>query len=120
MVAKPAAKPKKSKRGGARPGSGRPRTKHLKQTISNKIIAQLETMAESDLLPAITELVRGVQVLAYTKKGEGIVYRQPPNAQLLIYVTDRILGKMPNRTEVSGGTDDNGDEKPIPLRIIPG
>lgn len=100
--AKPAPKPEKSKRGGARPGSGRPRTKHLQQTISNKLIAKLESLAEQDLPAAISELVRGIFVETHTKTGKQIIYQQPPNAQMLIYVTDRILGKMTEKRELSG------------------
>ncbi len=113
-----AEKPKKSKRGGPRPGSGRPRTRAVQSLLSNVLIAELEKLGD-DLLPAVRELVRGVQVQQFDKKGNEIIYRQPPNAQMIIYVTDRLLGKMPNRTEITGGTDDNGDEKPIPIRLLP-
>ncbi len=35
------------------------------------------------------------------------------------WLADRLDGKVPNRTEITGGTDDNGDEKPIPIRLLP-
>jgi hypothetical protein len=118
MPPKTKPKPSKSKHGGPRPGSGRPRTKALKQTISNILIAKLEKMAESELIPAIEELVRGISVQQHDKKGNTRIYLQPPNPQMVIYLADRILGKTPNRTIIDGGTDDAGDIKPIPLRII--
>lgn len=31
---------------------------------------------------------------------------------------DQTDGKLPNRTEVTGGTDDDGNEKPIPIKLL--
>lgn len=53
------------------------------------------------------------------KKGNSRVYIQPPNPQIVMYVADRVLGKMPNRTEVTGGKDDDGNERPIPILLLP-
>ena len=83
------------------------------------LLADLEKIAREDLIPAIRELVAGVQIQQYDKKGGSRVYSQPPNATMAIYLADRILGKVPNRTEITGGTDDDGNEKPIPLRLLP-
>ena len=116
--AKTSGEPKKSKRGGARPGSGRPRTNALKNTISNVLISELESLSREELMPAIRELVAGVQVQQYDKKGNARIYQQPPSAQMAIYVMDRMLGKLPNRTEITGGTDDNGNERPIPIKLL--
>jgi hypothetical protein len=110
--------PAKPKRGGPRPGSGRKRTKVAKQLLSNVLLADLEKIAREDLVPAIRELVAGVQIMQYNKDGGARIYSQPPNATMAIYLADRILGKMPSRTEVTGGTDDNGDEKPIPIKLL--
>jgi hypothetical protein len=95
VAAQSAPKPTKSKRGGARPGSGRPRTKPLKKLISNQIIEDLEQLAREDLIPAIRELVAGVQIRQFDNKGNARIYQQPPNATMCIYVADRFLGRMP-------------------------
>ena len=95
MSAKPAPQSTKSKRGGARPGAGRPRTKIAKRLIQNFLLEDLETIAREDLLPAVRELVRGVEVLQYDKKGNAKIYSQPPNATMAIYVMDRFLGRIP-------------------------
>jgi hypothetical protein len=87
--------------------------------ISQTLAADLEKLALEDLIPAITDLVRGVHVMQVDKHGETRVYTQPPNAQMTMYVMDRILGKMPNRTEVSGGTDADGNTQPIPIELLP-
>jgi len=116
--AKPVPKPKKSNRGGARPGSGRPRTKIAKALLSNILIQELETLGD-DLLPSIRELVRGIRVQQFDKHGHEIIFKQPPNATMIMYVADRLLGKMPSRTEITGGTDDDGNERPIPIRLLP-
>ena len=99
-AAKTAPQPKKSNRGGPRAGSGRPRTRHLDQTISNKLISKLESLGEDVLPQAIFDLVHGCTVVNITAKGEERIYQQPPNAQMVMYVTDRLLGKMPTPIEL--------------------
>lgn len=83
------------------------------------LIAKLEALAADDLPIAIAELVRGVPVIIKTKSGEERVYQQQPNAQMVMYVTDRLLGKMASRTEVTGVPDDDGNAQPIPIILLP-
>jgi len=102
VATKTKPEPTKSTRGGARPGSGRPRKTALQKLISNVLIEDLEKLAREDLMPAITELVRGVQIAQRDQKGNERIYQQAPNSQMCIYVMDRILGKVTEKHELSG------------------
>jgi hypothetical protein len=50
------------------------------------------------------------KLITAAKRGE-------PWAQQLYH--DRKFGKVPMRTIIDGGDDDDGDQKPVPIRILP-
>lgn len=55
-----------------------------------------------DLIPAIRDLVRGVLVQHTDQKGHERVYTQPPSAQMIMYVADRLIGKPKQSVELTG------------------
>ena len=87
------------KRGGVRPGAGRPRNadRHPQAVAEAeaKLTARLLQIIDSAL--ALTE---GIWVEETTPDGVRRIYKKPPNIKAIIYCIDRIMGKPTERKEI--------------------
>lgn len=93
------------KRGGARPGAGRP----AKVKIYADPIAAAEKQIAArlpDLIERLFELADGIQVRERDTKGGEKIYDRPPCFKSLSYLIDRVAGKPKQsvEAEVSGAS----------------
>lgn len=90
-----------------RPKKGATLTDALERHLASKL-SMLGTNKKQEARDALAEQVVAIALAAPS----------PADRMTAIkFIYDRIDGKMPNRTEVTGGTDDDGNEKPIPLIV---
>lgn len=89
------------RRGGPRPGSGRPR----KTEVHEAPIAAAERRIGDHLpevIDSLLELALGVTVEEPDGNGGVRVYRRPPNYRACSYLIDRVMGKPTDKREVTG------------------
>lgn len=69
-------------------------------------------------LKKLEELAEGVLLVRPNKKGEPVVYTQPPDRAALEYLIDRGMGRTPQRFELTG--EDGGPMEIVPWAPMPG
>jgi hypothetical protein len=104
-----------SRRGGARPGSGRkPRPTTLVVNDFNQVARDLIGPRLPMLLEDLFVLACGVKIQDFDRDGKVIeVYTTPPDRQACEYLINRLLGKPTEKNEVSGPGG-----HPIPVAIL--
>lgn len=77
-----------------------------------KVVNQKEAVERAEMyvaknlakyLKKLEELAMGVTVMKESKKGEPMIYVEPPDRQALEYLIDRGMGKSPQSFEVKAG-----------------
>jgi len=133
------------RKGGARPGAGRPprvdreaiqqaKAKAADRTAGS-VIAKIEeiereaehlaTIAEVEakigtkalaLIDRLVELSEGVQVQETDRRGETKTYTRPPDRDACRYLLDRFMGRIPDRAEMLPKTEGEDDRAKLPTR----
>ncbi len=114
-VADTTTEPVKPKRGGPRPGSGRP----PKREVYAKNIAEAEGIILErlpKLLNKYFELAEGVKVQGKSgRMGEAPVYDRPPDGKVIADLLNRVMGKPVERVE----TENTGEADETTIIILP-
>ena len=99
--------------------SGNPKGRVANEESLTYTLRKMAGERAEEIALAVLDLALGHQVQEIDKDGEERIYTRSPDARAQAMLYDRADGRVPNRTEITGGTDDDGNEKPIPLRLLP-
>ena len=128
------------RKGGARPGAGRPpkvnreaiqRAKaEAEDRATGTIVAEIEQEADTRatialveakigthalaLVDRLVELSGGVQVQETDRRGETKIYTSPPDRDAARYLLDRFMGRIPDRAEMLPKTEGEDDRAKLP------
>lgn len=102
-------------KGGARPGAGRP---CKLDKYGGHVAAAEDRIADRlpELIDKAFELANGVEVQKLVR-GNAVVYSQPPSIGAIMFLFERIAGKVPQALEHSGP---DGSGIPFDLKVLPG